>query len=484
MCDVTAAVVAGTAVAGAASAATSKPKTATTNTSSTNSPWAPQAEHLQTGMDEAARIYEDSKATGAYTGDLSADQNATQQQGYGTLTGYANGTGGSLASQAGQGAGALMGATTPFVQNASGLAANGIGGMNATTQGVLTGAANGQTLGQTTASGAAGLSAQQGALTTAQSLTDRAAGDPNAAILAGANGYVNNDLLQGQIDAVNRDVSRTLSEETLPGLNARAMAGGNVNSARAGAAEAIARRGAEDRAADNAATIRADAYKTGLSTSLAAQDQQNSLALGANAQTAAVGQSLSAVGESQRQYDGTQQLDAATTLGAQDLAARQADANVKTGANAQLGQAALSGFDAASTAGALSDANAGRLITAGDAQQAEENRAIQESMANQYNQQNYDKAMLNDYWGVVGSNNWGSASTGTQTTTQPANNGISGILQGAAGGASIGAGLMSMGGASSVGSGFSAPSQGPNTTTSPGALSVEQMLATKNPYAR
>jgi hypothetical protein len=444
LCDVVAAVAAGTAVAGAAAAATSKPKTQTSSSTQTNEPWAPQAGHLQTGMNEAERIYQDAKQEGAYTGDLSAGQNATQQQGYGALTGYANGTGGSLASQAGQNAGALMGATTPFLSNAQGLAANGTGGMDPTAQGVLTGAANGQTLGQTTAAGSSGLAAQQGALATAQGLSAQAAQDPNTGILSGARSYVDNGLLQGQIDAATRDVARTLGEETLPGLNARAMAGGNVNSARAGAAEAIARRGAEDRVADVSASMRGDAYKTGLSTALAAQDQQNALALGANAQTASVGGALSGLGETQRQYDGSQQLQAATTLGQQTLQSQQADASTRLQANAQLGQASLSGIDAATAAGALSDANAGRLITAGDAQQAEENRQIQEAIANQYNQQNYEKAMLDDYWSTVASNNWGGTSSNTGTQTQAANNGVGGILQGAAGGAATGMGIMSL----------------------------------------
>lgn len=472
MCDVTAAVVGGSALVGAVGAATSKPKTVKGTSTQVNEPWAPQAEHLQTGMDEAKAIYDRGKEVGPWKGPFSAGQNATQQAGYGNLAGYAQNTGSSLATQAGQNAGSLLGVTQPFLSNAGSLAGNGIGAPNATAQGVLTNTANGQALAGPSASGTAGLGAQNAALGTAQGLSQQASQDPNAGILAGAQGYMNNSLIEGQIDAVNRDVARTLSEETLPGLNARAMGGGTVNSARAGAAEAVARRGAEDRAADNAAAIRSAAYNTGLSTSLAARDQQNALALGSNAQTAAIGNSLSAIGESQRQFDGSSRLNAATTLGAQDLANRQSDASTRLQANGQLGQAALSGYGAAGAAGALSDANSGRLITAGNAQQAEEQRKIQEAMSQQFNQQNYDKAQLRDYWGIVGAQNWGNTSTGTQTQTMPANNGFSGILQGALGGASLGMGLNGL-----FGGGGPAPaSLGPNSVNSPGALSAQHMM--------
>lgn len=58
------------------------------------------------------------------------------------------------------------------------------------------------------------------------------------------------------IDSASRDVARTLGENTLPNLqNAITNAGGR-NSSRAGAAEAVARRGAEDRVADLSANIR------------------------------------------------------------------------------------------------------------------------------------------------------------------------------------------------------------------------------------
>lgn len=88
-----------------------------------------------------------------------------------------------------------------------------------------------------------------------------AAEDPTASLTASARAYADDPNIFGLIDASTRDVARTLNEDTLPTLNRNASGGGNINSSRAGIAEGIARRGAEDRVADISSTIRSDAYK-------------------------------------------------------------------------------------------------------------------------------------------------------------------------------------------------------------------------------
>ena len=55
---------------------------------------------------------------------------------------------------------------------------------------------------------------------------------------------------QPLIDAAMRNDARTLTESTLPQINMGASGSGNVNSSRAGTADAIARRGYDDRLAD------------------------------------------------------------------------------------------------------------------------------------------------------------------------------------------------------------------------------------------
>ena len=60
---------------------------------------------------------------------------------------------------------------------------------------------------------------------------------------------------QAMIDASMRDSTRQLQEQTMPGINTGASGTGNMNSSRAGVAEAIAQRAYDDRRADVAAGV-------------------------------------------------------------------------------------------------------------------------------------------------------------------------------------------------------------------------------------
>jgi len=73
--------------------------------------------------------------------------------------------------------------------------------------------------------------------------------------------YINNDLMQGQIDAASRDVVRNLQENQLTGNAAMAAGSGNSGSSRRAVMDAIAQRGAADRVADISAGIRGNAYQ-------------------------------------------------------------------------------------------------------------------------------------------------------------------------------------------------------------------------------
>jgi hypothetical protein len=59
----------------------------------------------------------------------------------------------------------------------------------------------------------------------------------------------------GLVNAAMRDDKRQLTEQTLPGINMTSSGGGNMNSSRAGMADAIANRGYDDRKADVTAGI-------------------------------------------------------------------------------------------------------------------------------------------------------------------------------------------------------------------------------------
>lgn len=188
--------------------------------------------------------------------------------------------------------------------------------------------------------------------------------DATAANIAAAGQYAANPYIDAQIDANSRDVTRNLHESMLPSIDRAASGSGNLNSSRAGVASGIAQRGAADRIADISAQLRGDAYSQGLT-----------LAQGDRAQN------LSALSTAANGYAGL----------------------ASTGINA-IGagnDAAYKAYGAA--AGADSQVQAdeqGKLDAAFKAWQGGDTRAFD---------------LLNKYYGVVGSNQWGSSATSTST---------------------------------------------------------------------
>ncbi|MBP0492774.1 hypothetical protein [Roseomonas indoligenes] len=434
MCDVTAAVVAAGAVAGGVAASSKKPGAQTTQTE-TKEPWHVQAPHLNNAFSAAKTDYETTIARPAWesTHDAFASVNGTQKEGAAVGADYARGAGSALGEQAANTSAVLMGAAPQYYNNASTLAATGAGPANGVAQGVLTQAAQGGLQGSSGVAGGAGLGGQLGALSTAQGMAAGAQGDGNAAIQSGAAGYMNSDLVNGQVDAATRDVARNLSEDVLPGLNARASAGGNINSARAGAAEAVARRGAEDRAADISTAIRNNAWNTGIQASLATKAQQDSTALAANAQAGSLGGALSNLGENQRQFNIGTQLQGASTLGSQDTANRALDVNTKLSAGNQLGTAVQAGLNGALTTGQIVDQNGARISAQGDLQMQGDQIGINNAQSMYYADEKRRAAALQDYYGIVGSQNWGGDGTRTVTGSPTRANVVGGALGGAMG---------------------------------------------------
>lgn len=211
--------------------------------------------------------------------------------------------------------------------------------------------------------------------------SDLASTDATAANIAAAGKYAANPYLDGQIDAVNRDVGRQLSEETLPGIDRAASASGNINSSRAGVASGIAQRGAADRMADNAASIRGQAYSQGLG--LAAQERANTLsamATAANGYSGLAGQGISAIG---------------------------------------AGNALASGaYDAIGSAGAAEQADRqGKNDAAYASWQGNDTRASD---------------LLDRYYKIVGGNAWGTSGTSSATGTQRNSGNVFGQIVGAA----------------------------------------------------
>lgn len=166
--------------------------------------------------------------------------------------------------------------------------------------------------------------------TTIDDYFKEASTDPTQALAESARAFAANPNIDALIDANSRDVTRNLNEETLPTLNRQASGSGNINSSRAGIAEGIARRGAEDRIGDISATIRSDAYNRGLT--LASQERSNKLnAMGsaANAYQGLAGTGMSALRDGvSTGYDAYKAINGADTLDQQNRQG-QMDADFK-----------------------------------------------------------------------------------------------------------------------------------------------------------
>lgn len=217
--------------------------------------------------------------------------------------------------------------------------------------------------------------------------TALANGDATASNIAAAGQYADNPYLDAQIDAANRDVSRTLNEQTLPGIDRQASATGNINSSRAGVAAGIAERGAADQMADTAATLRGNAYSQGLT--LAQQDRSNQ---------------LSALGNV---------IGAYTNLAGQGTSALASGAQIGTNALNTLNQA---------------DAT----------EQADRQGQDTADYDAWYGNDTRDSDLLSRYYNIIGSNQWGQYGTQTGTSTTSSSPGLASL---ALGGLSMAGGL-------------------------------------------
>ena len=214
----------------------------------------------------------------------------------------------------------------------------------------------------------AGVPAVQGALS---GLTNfKANGGNTADNIANATAYANDPSIAGQVTAAMRDANRNATENVLPGIERGAALGGNTDSSRTGIAQGIVSRGLNDSAADISANLRGALYTKGLDLSQNAAQVESSQALDALKSTGTLG-----VG--------------ATTAG--------------TGA---LG-------DSVNQQGGLYNIAQGGI--------AGEQAAAQADLTNQQQQfeakTNDPFAALQNYYNIVGANNWGSSSTGTSTGT-------------------------------------------------------------------
>lgn len=462
-------------------------KTQTTTSQST--PWGPHEVQLRNILNNAGALYNQQQANGIpWPGSQYVGVNPQQLLGQQMTLDWANGPMQALSNQ-----GYQLGTN---LQNQGALSANNAqnwanGGFNQgtalTNNAVNSIAAYGQ---QGMGAGASGINALMDAY-------QRAGEDRTGAIVQAANEYANNPVINGAIDAASRDVTRNLQENELTSLNRQASLGGNLNSSRAGAAQAIAERGAADRIADISSTMRSQAYQQGL-TMAQNQDQFGTGAL-LNA-----GNSLSDVGNARAGILGN-----AANLSEQQ---RVANMGFQMDANGQLQNTLNQGMNMADQASRFGYGAANANQDIGNIQQGHAQQALNDRVreANAPNEWAWNQ--LANYTNIV--NGTGAGQFASQSTTQPKQSSGSGLWNGILGAASVvaapytgGASLAAYGalnasGAMGGGGGgggalagaanaYSSPSNAarsayvgsaaPNSTSDFGALSANELM-NNNPY--
>ncbi|PYF01676.1 hypothetical protein BJ122_11983 [Rhodopseudomonas faecalis] len=243
--------------------------------------------------------------------------------------------------------------------------------------GADTGAASG-----TMATGAgvanAGASALQAAMKSMEGFAPQGGTDTN---ITAAGQYADNPYISGAIDAAMRDANRQVNEQALPGQQRSAALTGNTMSSKNALAQGVIQRGLAEKAADVSATMRQQAYQTGLG-----------------------------LAEQGRQFDNNAILDAMK-------------ASAATG-----GSAFSSGVDAVSSGieqakGLFDIANAGGAGQQQNTQNQIDDARTQKEYANSNTWQN-----LQNFYNIIGGNNWGGTQNSTTTSTPSQMNTIGGLL--------------------------------------------------------
>ncbi len=429
--------------------------TTTTNsnqsTSSSTSPWAPQATQVQNLFGQAQQNEQQQASNGPYQGNYVAGQNPYQSAANSNEFNNAGNVQNSGNGQLTLGNGLLSQTAPAYVSNADGLYGNSALTANGALTGALSGYATGTGGGLSSALNSAAISGTQ-ALGSAQStlgqVQQTGLANQTGTLAADAGQYMNSAPIQSAINSTNAGIAQTLDEQTEPGLNQAAAAGGSVNSSRAGAASAEAQGQAALAQGTADASIQNNAYNTGLGTALSSYESGlNS----ANSAATAAG----SLGNSSSLGTAGLQTGAASTGLSQNLNYGEDSFQNALGANAQLG-AGINYANSTLNSGASNLATGAQMQQgAGTSQYGTDQAGLTNAIDQYTGSNNYMSGVLGQYQGLI-SGNYGSQSTGTSsgTTTQQQPQNILGSLAGIG---LAGAGLYSdFGGSSALGGLFGA----------------------------
>lgn len=421
-----------------------KSKTKTTeNQSSTSGPLAWQSSAIQNAFGNAQNIYnQQASATqpnwNTYTGlnniQTGALNNAvTNTQNQSNLGDSLMNTGSGLLSNGASGTSNLNGAAGVASQFANG---NFNQGSTATSNAV---------------SGTGSQYANQG-LSNLQNASTLANTDATAQNTADATAYANSSGVQNAIKAANAYADQMYQRTTGTDLNAAAVAGGNLNSSRAGAASAVSQALQNAQDENNAASMYSSAYNTGLST--AEQARQANLSGLLNGASTGISGANSAV---DAQQAGNSQVNTNNAL-------QQSGASLLSNIGSNQVGAASTGSNIASSGADLQNTANTNQYNAGTAYQSNSEAAKQADVSAYQNQQANQWSQLQNLWNIISTRQWGGTSSGTATKTETGSPSLMSMIQGGIG--TI-AGLTQMGYNSfggSSGSGSSNPFSGSGTS--------------------
>lgn len=238
-------------------------------------------------------------------------------------------------------------------------------------------------------------------------LTDRFTGladqAQNTDYLGNANAYAQANS-QPLVDAALRDERRNLQENTLTGIDMAASGSGNMNSSRAGIAEAVANRAFDDRAADVRSQINSDLRQDSLAQQNAQFAQANTALGNAGTSIAGTGSQFGAgvnalTGASNvygSQGSSLNNAGAAATGGMDAYGNANSALNTAGNFNGQISNAYNTGMNTMQTGGSMA-MNAGGMLQGYDQAQMDADRAAFEGNRDYsmgvYN--NYNSGVLN-----------------------------------------------------------------------------------------
>ena len=232
-----------------------------------------------------------------------------------------------------------------------------------------------------------GQSGINGAISGLQSFNPSATNNPQSMIDA-ANAYAAGQNIPAQVKLAMQGATEQARDVTMPGIEQAAANSGNSNSSRAGIADGLVQRGLAEQSANLSGTLQSQAFQNGLT--LAQQQAQNN------------------------------NVNALTALGQQG----------------NIGLGSFNGGNAGINNGVTNESGVLNIGNGGGTGQQQASQAVLDNQAQQFQSgQSAPFAGLDQLMQIIGSQNWGSNSTGTShTETDPGILGTLGGLLGAASG--------------------------------------------------